>query len=562
MLDRLASLAIGFVLIIAAIGIAPPSAVVYASDDSGIVIHRFQAGGAITNTTDHEYIELYNNSSIDIEVSNWCVLFGADTVACISPPDLMTKIFLEAHKSIPIMNPALESNIKKTIPEFNADILFTIKSNLPTTNGSLKLVDQNGLIVDSLGWGTGVGEGTSAPGNITSGKILQRISFDENMLQDTNNNSTDFEMTTAPGTFVLGGLYEQITSVDACPNTPEFDVILPVGYLHDEAGSCYEDLCDNMSGLQKTVPNGYVRESFDCLIGQIKITELLPNTAGSDTGNEYIELHNPSATHISLDGYYLQVGSESKKYTLPPGTIIGPGELTVIKASQPQFTLPNSSSSVALFTPDDILLYETPVYVQPADDEAWAEINGTWQYTNQPTPGITNLPSLSEPILVSEEKVALEPCPPDKIRNPETNRCRNIVQAASSLLPCEIGETRNPETNRCRKIVSATPTLTPCKPGQERNPETNRCRQLASEDTSPVPCQEGYERNPDTNRCRKTTTGSVAGAATFPVTSQAPLHPGILFSLTLLTIAYGIYEYRYDLGNLAHKLRSKHAKNK
>lgn len=562
MLNRLASLVIGFTIIIAAFGVIAPSSKASATEDSNIVFHRFQAGGAITNTTDHEYIELYNNSNVDIEVSNWCVLYGTDTVACISTPDLLTKIYLRAHKSILIMNPALENDIKKTIPEFSADTLFTIKSNLPATNGSLKLVDQNGLIIDVLGWGTGFGEGASMSGNIASGKILQRISLNETRLQDTNNNSVDFETITAPSTFVLGGLYEQIMSVDVCPNTPEFDVILPVGYLHDEMGNCYEDLCDNISNLQKTVPNGYLRQSLDCVIIQLNITELLPNAAGSDTGNEYIELHNPSAIPVNLDGYYLQLGSESKEYILPPGTIIGPGALIVIKASQPQFTLPNSSSNVALFTPDNILLHETPTYAHPGDDEAWAEINGTWQYTNQPTPGIANLPSSLEPIPASEEEATLEPCPPDKIRNPETNRCRNIVQAASTLLPCGPGEIRNPETNRCRKIASATSTLTPCKPDQERNPETNRCRQIASAPTSTVPCQEGYERNPETNRCRKVTTGNVAGAATFPVSSKAPLHPGILISITFLAIAYGIYEYRYDLGNLAHKLRAKWSKNK
>ncbi len=107
--------------------------------------------------------------------------------------------------------------------------------------------------------------------------------------------------------------------------------------------------------------------------------------------------------------------------------------------------------------------------------------------------------------------------------------------------------TRNPETNRCRSIVNTTSTLTPCKPGQERNPETNRCRAVASAESELKPCAEGQERNPETNRCRKIAAEQRGGtnpqsvAATIPTT---PLSNRIIAVVATLALLYGAYEFR------------------
>ena len=58
--------------------------------------------------------------------------------------------------------------------------------------------------------------------------------------------------------------------------------------------------------------------------------------------------------------------------------------------------------------------------------------------------------------------------------------------------PCKPGQVRNPETGRCKKVVEPTKNAVqerskaktikdkkPCKPGQVRNPETGRCKKVA-----------------------------------------------------------------------------------
>ena len=72
----------------------------------------------------------------------------------------------------------------------------------------------------------------------------------------------------------------------------------------------------------------------------------------------------------------------------------------------------------------------------------------------------------------------LKPCRDDQYRNPETNRCKSIASASSTLKPCAADQYRNPETNRCKKISSSSSSLKPCRSDQERNPETNRCKKV------------------------------------------------------------------------------------
>jgi hypothetical protein len=283
------------------------------------------------------------------------------------------------------------------------------------------------------------------------------------------------------------------------------------------------------------------------------INEIMANPKGDDKlGGEYIELYNGGTAPVSLSGCELKT-DKLTDYVLDE-RVIEPGDYYAVYLSD---KLLNNGGGVTLITSST----ETTVeYPKLGDDEAWALLDKDWKITKAPTPGSANIPTPPVPSMEEKTKAELEPCSPGKERNPDTNRCRNIVLAATTLLPCGPGELRNAVTNRCRKISVTTSSLAPCRTGYERNPETNRCRQVkAASSSSLVPCQTGYERNPDTNRCRKT-AGGVSGTASFPVSGPAPLHPGILISLTLLAFAYGLYEYRFDIANLYSKLQGKFTK--
>jgi hypothetical protein len=359
--------------------------------------------------------------------------------------------------------------------------------------------------------------------------------------------------------------------VDVCRNIDGLQLVLPDGMELDASRGCVvHDECSNLPNIQADIPDGYKRGvDNNCMLDllPLKITELLPNAAGSDEGNEFIELYNPNNSGVDLSNYVFYVGAnDTKFYSFPAGSHIGAGQYMAFSNDDIKFTLINTTSNVRLSSSDGTLIDETPVYNNPKDGMAWALIDGTWQYTNQPTPGSANLSSLVT-ATVAEVVAAsnLELCAANQYRSPETNRCRLITTAASSksvLVPCKDGQYRSEETNRCRSIVADVSALVPCAEGQERNPETNRCRSITAAvlgASTLTPCKAGQERNPDTNRCRNVVSAIPQAGYAPEQTSQSSNNYVLWWSLAcvgLVAISYGIWEWRQEIMRLGQRIGS------
>ncbi len=471
-----------------------------------VVIAEIQMGGTASGTTAEEYISIYNNSSSDIDVTNWCLQYAvyskldftsATTIGCIISPNNSVRLMLPAQGYVVAMSHELTT---KQPVGYMKDISFAggILSG-SSTGGTIRLIDASGMEIDKVGYGASAKPETSpalfTPNNVTN-RSIQRLGTA--LKQDTDNNLLDF--TQFPITiYQQSAVYEQAVITDQCPNTPQIDVNVPVGYMKDIDGNCYEDVCDNIGGLQKAVPAGYATAGFECEIVRLQLSELLPNVASTDTGKEYIELYNPTSTSVDTAGYSVQLGSKIVKLT---SFMLSPLSYVAFSDAETGLTLLNTEATVTLLDPEAAALDSTS-YVSPLDDHAWALIDGVWQYTDQPTRAAVNLPmtpAQSEGETTSD--VVTAACPAGKYRNPLTGRCKNIE--ANELTPCAADQERNPETNRCRSIFASTAGLTSCKAGQERNPETNRCRNVASAASAALkPCPANQERNPETNRCRK-----------------------------------------------------------
>lgn len=520
------------IIILALFFFVPVSPVAAAeTEDRGVVIYRLQVGGLGSGTTEHEYIELFNNASQDIDVTNWCILFNNDVddpVACFLPPDSSTKLYIKAQTSALVMSPVLQDWLRLTDITFASDLLFVRLSNIPSTKGSIKVIDAEGEVIDTLGWGSEENvvesEGSAAPSpSAGSGKILQRAAVSEGVLQDTQNNATDFELVDMPLLLVGGGVYE-VTQHNMPTEEPPTDI------QNSEDPKIHNDApCDTTA---------------------IFINEIVANPAGSDAdGGEFVELVNEGTEPVSLTGCTLK--TDKLDELILPDISIEPGAFYTVVLNN---DLLNDGGAVTFITADNEEVVEYP---KLDDDESWSIIEGVWQETTIKTPGAVNQPTPEENDL--EETQSLGPCPEGKFRNPETNRCKNIVDTASTLLPCDPGETRNPQTNRCRKLTSITSTLKPCDDGEERNPETNRCRKIQATLSELQPCDDDEERNPETNRCRKVAE-VLSGATIEPPAQEAGIHTNLFAFMTLLAVLYGIYEYRLDFENWYVRARERFAK--
>jgi hypothetical protein len=178
------------------------------------------------------------------------------------------------------------------------------------------------------------------------------------------------------------------------------------------------------------------------------------------------------------------------------------------------------------------------MYSSPPDGESWAFIEYTWQYTNQPTPGASNLLRMSqdEPEVATSVSVP-KPCASNQYRNPETNRCRLISSTTTNTpAPCKVGQIRNVETGRCKAV--ATSTATACKEGQERSAETNRCR---------------------TVKKLSTANYGVKGTSSQQQTGMGWYMWAAIGGIVLLILGYGVWEWRDELKKLFQMVKAKFA---
>lgn len=289
----------------------------------------------------------------------------------------------------------------------------------------------------------------------------------------------------------------------------------------------------------------------DC--DNVQLSEILANPSGDDAQGEFIELYNPTDHNQTLYGCSLLL-SNGKQYAFTSLDVMNAHEYKAFPYSATGLQLSNSGATVTLVT---VVQQTATTYPAAADEQAWALIQGVWYSTNQPTPNGPNslavvadsAATTTAPNLLSQ----LEPCSAGKYRNPDTGRCRNIVETASSSAACPAGQERNVVTGRCRKIV-ATTTQVPCAADQKRNPDTGRCRKIEAGTAAQKPCEAGQKRNSDTGRCRKTVANS-GGKVLGATTSKKKGHL-ILVGLVLLGVLfYAVYEYRHEARNVLRRFK-------
>ena len=493
---------------------------------SSLVITKVQAGEAssVAKAATLEYIEIYNAGASEVDITNWCLINKSLVkFVCFSPPSSNINYLLPAGSAMTVSSDEFKDYYTASI-DFIYNPSNQTSGNIVGASDTISLIDNQETIIDTASW-------TSS---LTGGSHIYRTTDAQNKYIDTDS-SDDFGRSSSL-TLAASGLYEKVTIIDHCPNLDGIQSSVPTGYDLNTAGDCVKDMCLNIASLQETVPNGYVANQIDiCIVKTIdlRISELLPDAIGSDNGGEFIELYNNSLEEANLDLFKLAVGADTPRwYSFSLGSKIAPKSYIVIYNHSVHFTLTNSGTIVSLYTIDDQLLASGVEYANAKIGLSWANIDGLWQYTNQPTPGEANIGTLQEETVSVSVAPKLAPCASNQYRSTETNRCRLIVATASAS------------------------SVTPCKDGQYRSEETNRCRTIKEEVAYP-PCEEGYERNNETNRCRKIQQLVKAPYAVNQELIKRSQDNGqwVFYAVGSMAGGYGVWEWRHDAYKLVRRIR-------
>jgi hypothetical protein len=117
---------------------------------------------------------------------------------------------------------------------------------------------------------------------------------------------------------------------------------------------------------------------------ELQITEVFPNPKGTDTGNEWIELYNPSTETTHLSNWKLKYNSKEQ--------ILGNEEVPAQSYKQIQIlssALPNKETNLALLDFEDNIISQVS-YQDSKEGESYSNISGEWIWTDIITPNQAN----------------------------------------------------------------------------------------------------------------------------------------------------------------------------
>jgi len=187
----------------------------------------------------------------------------------------------------------------------------------------------------------------------------------------------------------------------------------------------------------------------------LSITELLPNPDApqTDENDEFIELYNPNTEPVVLDGYKVQTGSNyTYSFTIDSQTIPAGGYL-VLTSGGTGLTLANTAGRARLLDPSGAVISETDPYEDAGEGDAWALIDGKWQWTSSPTEGSANV--LTAVLSGSSSTAAKKTTAKTTASKPKATKA-SAVKSTKTTKPTSTGSSQE---NNSTKIPALHPAV-------------------------------------------------------------------------------------------------------
>ena len=148
----------------------------------------------------------------------------------------------------------------------------------------------------------------------------------------------------------------------------------------------------NKEGVKEEEEKGIVKDAKQETSTQILLSELLPNPAGPDGTDEWIEIENTGNTSVYLGGWQLTDGS--RYYTIGDLSIQR-GEFLLFEVGETKINLNNTGDTVYLIDPFGEIIHGT-TYADSTEGESWSRLDGEWEWTTEITPTAPNQKTVTE----------------------------------------------------------------------------------------------------------------------------------------------------------------------
>ncbi len=357
----------GLTYLIAVTMLVIPTRIFAETELPKIKIAEVQTTG-VNGETDQEFIELFNDSSAPVDVTDWKLQYASSSgVSWQTKAVFSGSVYPNGRMLITSTDYLVDTADGSFAPGLKMDAGH-LRIVMPDPSDSAKVIE-----VDLLGWGAAQKAEASPAVYPPAGKSLTRKVINDrgSYYQDSDDNKSDFELTVpSPESHNEATVSEPVVSVEPVTEAIDEEII--------------EAPAEDIGIEQQLATEAYL---------QIQITELLPNPASpaTDDNDEYVEIYNPNDLPVNLSGYSVETGNNfSYRYVLG-NSEIAPGAYMSLFSRDTTLTLSNTLGIARIVDPNGRVLFITDGYEDAKDGQAWAYINGVWQWTINPTPNLQNI---------------------------------------------------------------------------------------------------------------------------------------------------------------------------
>lgn len=232
-------------------------------------------------------------------------------------------------------------------------------------------------------------------------------------------------------------------------------------------------------------------------LAAVQLSEVFPNPAPpqTDENDEYVELYNPNDAAFDVSGFVVRTGLTTEREYVIPTGTRIAPRAFLAFTSEVTGLNLANSGSHVVLISPDGDVVTETTYGTAKEGQAWTFANAVWQWTTTPTAGSDN--TLTLPVPVVKTAVQQKAAAMAKVKTATSKK-----QAATKKSAAKVAKQKKEK----KAIVPAATVL-----------QSNR---------SPA---------------------------------EMPIHGSVLAVAALFALLYGAYEYRGDLANKLHKLRTNRA---